>query len=367
MERYYYTKSNNIHQHVTKGRSRRRVSKIERIKQKLKDNKLKVLAAIYVILIFSIITCVTITSKFDTEAVEEIAVTDIDEINNDVAKEALADQEVNSDVELVEEQHKEFVEIVRDESESIFIEKKYIDSIQNNAFTFANVNVRTSPSLDSEVLMVLDKNTYVTRLGDREDGWSEVILNDHIYYINTYYLGTDDEYNTFLEAEAAKDTTPYSDDLVNEWGFSYDLQKYLWSAVCSYTEDRAKREHYYCYLLAVMQHESSLGNDKSNYNDNGTRDLGIMQVNSSNWSTLKDVGIITTYSKSNLTCDELQYNDYTGINAGMYYLNDYVGEYGISEKAYFKYNTGRSSGESNKNSRKVWKYYQTWLHEIYGV
>lgn len=367
MERYYYTKSNNIHQRVTKGRSRRRVSKIERIKQKLKDNKLKVLAAIYVILIFSIITCVTITSKFDTEAVEEIAVTDINEINNDVAEEALADQEVNSDVELVEEQHKEFVEIIRDESESIFIEKEYIDSIQNNAFTFANVNVRTSPSLDSEVLMVLDKNTYVTRLGDREDGWSEVVLNDHIYYINTYYLGTDDEYNTFLETEAAKDTTPYSDDLVNEWGFSYDLQKYLWSAVCSYTEDRAKREHYYCYLLAVMQHESSLGNDKSNYNDNGTRDLGIMQVNSSNWSTLKDVGIITTYSKSNLTCDELQYNDYTGINAGMYYLNDYVGEYGISEKAYFKYNTGRSSGESNKNSRKVWKYYQTWLHEIYGV
>ena len=366
MERYYYTKSNNIHQHVTKGRSRRRVSKIERIKQKLKDNKLKVLAAIYVILIFSIITCVTITSKFDTEAVEEITVTDINETNND-AEEALADQEVNSDVELVEEQHKEFVEIIRDESESIFIEKEYIDSIQNNAFTFANVNVRTSPSLDSEVLMVLDKNTYVTRLGDREDGWSEVVLNDHIYYINTYYLGTDDEYNTFLETEAAKDTTPYSDNLVNEWGFSYDLQKYLWSAVCSYTEDRAKREHYYCYLLAVMQHESSLGNDKSNYNDNGTRDLGIMQVNSSNWSTLKDAGIITTYSKSNLTCDELQYNDYTGINAGMYYLNDYVGEYGISEKAYFKYNTGKSSGESNRNSRKVWKYYQAWLHEIYGV
>lgn len=366
MERYYYTKSNNIHQHVTKGRSRRRVSKIERIKQKLKDNKLKVLAAIYVILIFSIITCVTVTSRLNTEAVEEITVTDINETNND-AEEALADQEVNSDVELVEEQHKEFVEIIRDESESIFIEKEYIDSIQNNAFTFANVNVRTSPSLDSEVLMVLDKNTYVTRLGDREDGWSEVVLNDHIYYINTYYLGTDDEYNTFLETEAAKDTTPYSDNLVNEWGFSYDLQKYLWSAVCSYTEDRAKREHYYCYLLAVMQHESSLGNDKSNYNDNGTRDLGIMQVNSSNWSTLKDAGIITTYSKSNLTCDELQYNDYTGINAGMYYLNDYVGEYGISEKAYFKYNTGKSSGESNRNSRKVWKYYQAWLHEIYGV
>lgn len=370
MKKYYYTKSNDMNQRVTKGRSRRRVSKIERIKRKFRSDKLKVLAAIYVILIFSIITCIAITSKLDNNnSVEEITVTDINEDNNDVinAEEALAAQEVNSDVELVEDQHKEFIEIVRDESGSIFMEKEYIDSIQNNAFTFANVNVRTSPSLDSEVLMVLDKNTYVTRLGDKEDGWSEVIFNDHIYYINTYYLGTDDEYNTFLEAEAAKDTTPYSDDLVNEWGFSYDLQKYLWSAVCSYTEDKAKREQYYCYLLAVMQHESSLGNDKSNYNTNGTRDLGIMQINSSNWKDLKDAGIITTYSKSNLTCDELQYNDYTGINAGMYYLNNYVDEYGISEKAYFKYNTGKSSGESNKNTRKVWKYYQSWLHEIYGV
>ncbi len=367
----YYTKSSNKNQPETKGRSRRRVSNATKFKRMLKNNKLRLLAAIYVILVFSIISVVTLKCELksvDSSQIEEPTVTDINtDINEADVEEALEGQEVKSDTDATKESHKEFVQIARDDSEIIFIEKEYFDSIQDNAFTFAKVNVRTAPSLDSDVLCVLDKNTYVTRLGDRDDEWSEIVINDRIYYVYTYYLGTDEEYNTFLETEAAKDTTPYSDDLVNEWGFSYDLQKYLWSAVCSYTEDRGKREHYYCYLLAVMQHESSLGNDKSNYNDNGTRDLGIMQINSSNWSSLKEAGIITTYSKSNLTCDELQYNDYTGINAGMYYLNDYVDEYGISEKAYFKYNTGKSSGESNKNTRKVWSYYQTWLHEIYGV
>ena len=365
MKQYYY--KSNLSQY-RKAKSRKRKGLL-RFKQLIRSNKLVPLVILYVALIVVLVACVTVGSvsanndeSSETTTVEEVAE---DTNTNPRSGSATITSEVLETAS--EEPKKEFVEIIRDSSESIFMEKNYFEALTNNTYTFDCVNVRTTPSTNGEIFITLPANTYVTRLNVRDDGWSEVVFENHIYYINSYYVGADDEHQAYLEAEAAKDTTPYNDELVEKWGFSYDLQKYLWQAVCEYTEDRGKRENYYCYLLGVMQHESSLGSDKSNYNSNGTRDLGIMQVNSSNWKELKEAGIISDYSISNLTCDELQYDNYTGIDAGMYFLNDIVSDYGITEQSYYVYNTGRKGDGSNKNSRKVYSYYKNWLSTIYGV
>lgn len=262
--------------------------------------------------------------------------------------------------------HRDYSILDKRDGEYIIVPTDRISEIENGSYTFDDVYVRKTPSEDGEILTLLSKGTPVSILNVREDGWSEIVIDDSIYYVNSYYVGDSTKEQEFIVAEAAKDRTPYNDELVNKWGFSKDLQKYLWDSVSAYTSDRGTQEKYYCFLLGVMQHESSLGHNLSHYNSNGTRDLGIMQVNSSNWGKLKSAGIVSSYSKKNLSCDELK-NPYVGIQAGMYFLNQYIDKYGISERAYYTYNTGSHKNGSNKNSRKVWSNYQTWLSKIYGV
>ena len=98
---------------------------------------------------------------------------------------------------------------------------------------------------------------------------------------------------------------------------------------------------------------------------NGTRDLGIMQVNSCNWADLKKKGLISSYDLNSLTCDELQYNDYINIRAGMDEMNICVNKWGISQNAYYSYNTGKHKTQgTNKGSRLVWNYYTEWCKRL---
>ena len=209
----------------------------------------------------------------------------------------------------------------------------------------------------------MDKGSNIQVVATEEpvNGFVQVIYQDKIFYASEDYLGNESEYT---EYQKSLDKTPYNDYLISHWGFDKDKQKYLWGkAQDLYPKDP---NHCYAYLLAVIQRETDFGRDKSNWNSNGTRDLGIMQVNSSNWKELKNVGIITEYNMSNKTCDELQYNDYIGIDAGCYFLNKAISKYGLTEKAYWHYNTGKTSGSgSNKNSKVVWTYYQEWLKRLY--
>ena len=241
------------------------------------------------------------------------------------------------------------------------IEYKKYNAVQEKAFT--NLNIRKGPSKDSEVAFKLDKGSNIQVVATEEpvNGFVQVIYQDKIFYASEDYLGNESEYT---EYQKSLDKTPYNDYLISHWGFDKDKQKYLWGKAQElYPKDP---NHCYAYLLAVIQRETDFGRDKSNWNSNGTRDLGIMQVNSSNWKELKNVGIITEYNMSNKTCDELQYNDYIGIDAGCYFLNKAISKYGLTEKAYWHYNTGKTSGSgSNKNSKVVWTYYQEWLKRLY--
>lgn len=234
--------------------------------------------------------------------------------------------------------------------------KKYNSSIEK---VFTNVNVRTSPSEESESITVLNTGTDVRVVKKDENGWSEILYDDQSYYIKSDYIGTEKEYKLYQDN---LDKTPYSNYLAEKYGFSKDLQRYTYDLCKEFYP--ADPEHYYAFLLGVMQQESDLGRVRSNYNSNGTRDLGIMQVNSCNWKDLKKKGLISEYH--GLTCDELQYDDYINIRAGMDEMNICVGNHGISENAYYSYNTGKHNKKgTNKNSHKVWAYYNEWCERLY--
>lgn len=235
--------------------------------------------------------------------------------------------------------------------------KKY-NAVQEKVFT--NVNVRTSPETSPDNIafkLYAGKDVQVVETGEE---WTEILYQDKSYYIASNYVGNEKEYKDY---QASIDKTPYNDYLVEKWGFSKDLQKYTYD-LCKefYPQDP---EHYYAFLLGVMQQESDLGRYRSHYNSNGTRDLGIMQVNSCNWADLKKNGLISLYDLNNLTCDELQYNDYINIRAGMDEMNICVNKWGISQNAYYSYNTGKHKTQgTNKGSRLVWNYYTEWCKRL---
>lgn len=278
----------------------------------------------------------------------------------------------------------EYIELrVANSDETVTITDEALEQCKDNYKAFATVNVREEPSESSQIITQIKADSYCTVINVRDDGWSEVVIGRRVYYVNSSYIGnTIEQYQDYLKekeaieesiaeslaveesiAEAARDKTPYAEYLVNEWGFSYDLQKFLWDEVCAYTSNTELQKQYYAFLLAVIEQESKFGKFDNNKNSNGTVDSGLMQVNSCNWGTLKNAGIISTYS--NGSCTELSDNDYTAIKAGMYFMNKIVDQLGVCEGAYYRYNVGHGSG-SNKNSKKVWNYYQQWYSLLYS-
>ena len=121
-----------------------------------------------------------------------------------------------------------------------------------------------------------------------------------------------------------------------------ELQEYLWTKAKKATGDY---KNYYAFLLGVMEHESSFRAKATHYNKNGSTDRGIMQINSSNIGKMKRAGFISS-------ADDL-YNAYKCIDCGVHMLNNYISQFGVSESAYYAYNTGRERKGSNKNSRIV--------------
>lgn len=278
----------------------------------------------------------------------------------------------------------EYIELrIANSDETVTITNEALEQCKDNYKAFATVNVREEPSESSQIITQIKADSYCTVINVRDDGWSEVVIGRRVYYVNSSYIGnTIEQYQDYLKekeaieesiaeslaveesiAEAARDKTPYTEYLVNEWEFSYDLQKFLWDEVCDYTSNTELQKQYYAFLLAVIEQESKFGKFDNNKNSNGTVDSGLMQVNSCNWGTLKNAGIISTYS--NGTCTELSDNDYTAIKAGMYFMNKIVDQLGVCEGAYYRYNVGHGSG-SNRNSKKVWNYYQQWYSLLYS-
>ncbi len=100
-------------------------------------------------------------------------------------------------------------------------------------------------------------------------------------------------------------------------------------------------------LVVIAYVESGLRRDALNRNANGTYDIGIMQVNSSNISKLKKMGIINREEDLWDTC--------TNIRAGAYILRECIANYGLNWKAVDCYNKGRRARDL---SNYVWKVYK---------
>ena len=291
-------------------------------------------------------------SVIETESVIESTSTIIEEPETIMETEVTTMSEIEEKMSLEEETTK----------------RNYNDLIIGTRISYDYVNVRSAPNTDASVYKTVDPKTEIHITDERSDGWTEICMDDEIFYIKSDYIGKEDGYENYLvEQEKKKDHTPYSSYLVNNYGFDYDKQKYLWKKCCQIYSDLDDQQKLYAFVLGLMQRESAIGtyHNKSHWNSNGTRDLGIMQVNSSNWGKLKKAGIISSYDPYNLTCDELQYNDYIGMDAGFYMLTPLIVKYGVSEDAYYAYNTGKSHGGSNENSRIVWKYYKEWYDRLW--
>lgn len=134
-----------------------------------------------------------------------------------------------------------------------------------------------------------------------------------------------------------------------------ELQEYLWTKCKKATGDY---KNYYAFCLGVMEHESSFRAKATHHNSNGSTDRGIMQINSSNIGKMKRAGFISS-------AEDL-YNAYKCIDCGVHMLNNYIGMFGVSESAYYAYNTGRERHGSNKNSRIVMKYMAKWNATVFG-
>ena len=135
---------------------------------------------------------------------------------------------------------------------------------------------------------------------------------------------------------------------------SAELQQYIWTQCKKATADY---KNYYAFMLGAIQHESSFKSKATHMNNNGTIDRGICQINSSNIGKMKRAGLITE-------AQDL-FNPYKCIDCGFWLMNQYIAMFGVSESAYYAYNTGREKNGSNKNSRMVMSYMEGWKDMLY--
>ncbi|HHE6471354.1 TPA: type III secretion system invasion protein IagB [Providencia rettgeri] len=104
-------------------------------------------------------------------------------------------------------------------------------------------------------------------------------------------------------------------------------------------------------LYAIAEQESSLKPNVIGHNKNGSKDFGLMQINSSHLPRLKKIGV---------TEKQLTENPCTSVVIGASILSDMMKIYGYSWEAVGAYNAGLS--KKNKDARmnyakKIWKRY----------
>lgn len=135
---------------------------------------------------------------------------------------------------------------------------------------------------------------------------------------------------------------------------STELQEYIWTRCKKATSDY---ENYYAFILGCIQHESTFRAKATHHNSNGSVDRGIMQINSSNIGKMRRAGLIAS-------AEDL-FDPFVCIDCGLWLMNQYIDRFGVSESAYYAYNTGREKEGSNKNSRKVMQYMAEWKQLLF--
>lgn len=226
-------------------------------------------------------------------------------------------------------------------------------------YAFANLNIRSTPSLDGEVIGNIPENGVIDNVIRLEGDWALIQYDDITGYVNSIYIGTSETKEEYLKNQQNIETQVLkcSSYLEQNYGFTPDQQLYLFNKTKEVYSNTVDQLDYYYYLLAVIQRESDFKRKAYHKNSNGSTDLGLMQINSCMWKELRQNGIISS--------SEDLYDPYININAGMYELNQCVAKYGLSENAYYMYNTGKSKkAGTNKNSHIVWGYFLDWKNRF---
>lgn len=107
-------------------------------------------------------------------------------------------------------------------------------------------------------------------------------------------------------------------------------------------------------LMAIAQVESGFKVDAINLNRNGSRDIGLMQINSQHLPRLSRRGITETLLLSD-PC--------VAVEAGALILGEFVARHGYNWTAVGAYNAGSSPEREAlrlRYARKVWTHYHAW-------
>ena len=147
------------------------------------------------------------------------------------------------------------------------------------------------------------------------------------------------------EEEKVEEAFPYSEEVP----LSPAVQEYIWLKCKEATDNY---NEYYYFMLGAIQLESSFKPTAVHHNSNGSIDRGLCQINSCNIKKMKKLGLIGS-------TDDL-FDIYKNIDCGFAMMNQYINMFGVTESAYYAYNTGRERTGSNKNSRAVMRYAAAW-------
>lgn len=134
-----------------------------------------------------------------------------------------------------------------------------------------------------------------------------------------------------------------------------EVQEYIWNHCKRVTGDY---KNYYAFILGAIQLESEFKRTAIHHNKNGTTDRGLMQINSCNIKSCKNAGLIS--------CTDDLWDIYKNIDCGFHEMNEYIKKFGVCESAYYAYNTGRTKGGSNENSRVVMNNMSYWNAVLFG-
>lgn len=151
-----------------------------------------------------------------------------------------------------------------------------------------------------------------------------------------------------LDAMDALDDCPYNDAVPMD----RSLQRYLWEKCKAATGDY---KNLYSFMLGLIDQESEF-NPRA---VSRTNDYGLTQTNKK---------YVFPDAKKALGLNDITdcFDPYVSIDCCFFELTQKLESYSVSEKLYYWYNTGRTSGNCNANSRAMKKKWQKWENIIWG-
>ena len=151
-----------------------------------------------------------------------------------------------------------------------------------------------------------------------------------------------------LESEDMADDTPYNVNVP----LDFPLQKYIWTKCKEATSDY---KNLYSFMIGLIDQESTF----NPHAVSRTNDYGLTQTNK-RW-VYPDVKKV--FGLNDITdC----FNPYVSVDCCFWELSKKLDSYGVSERLYYYYNTGNTSGSSNANSRAMIKKWSKWDSIIWG-